>query len=634
MPIRYDRELNPSQHEAVLTTEGPLLVIAGAGGGKTRTLTYRVARLVEQGVDPHRILLLTFTRKAAEQMTERAASLLDDRCARVSGGTFHSFSHLLLRRHAERLGYSPRFVILDRADSEVLIETLKRDLVEKGVRGFPRKGTLAEIFGKCVNKDQEVSEVLAEELPHFLPVARDVERIHQAYIKAKADQDLMDFDDLLVHARMILATEPEVRKAVAASYSHIMVDEYQDTNLLQAEILRLVADGHDNVMAVGDDSQSIYAFRGARFENILQFPDIYAGTRIIRLEENYRSTQPILDVTNAIVRQAKKKYEKHLFTRKEGGSHPVLVRAADEYDQSEYVVREIVRLRDEGVALPDMAVLFRAGYQSFGLEVELVREGIPFVKYGGFKFMESAHVKDVLAHLRLVTHPTDRLAWTRALLLLPGIGQRTALGMTNDLCGGKKPCDVKGKSKWADSWKRLVNLLAALSAPGLPPARMGERVLEYYQPLLEDQYDNWPKRRKDLDQLVAIMERYTELEPFLSDMALDPPTTALDDGLATSAAGGRLVLSTVHSAKGLEWDAVFVIWTLDGKFPSVHAIRAQGDQMEEELRLLYVAATRARQRLYFIHPSQAFDRATDSFLSEPSRFLSALPRSILPRMRA
>ncbi|MBW1989366.1 MAG: UvrD-helicase domain-containing protein [Deltaproteobacteria bacterium] len=283
MPIQYDKELNPSQHEAVMCTEGPLLVIAGAGSGKTRTLTFRTARLVEQGVAPDQVLLLTFTRKAAEQMIRRAAALLDGRCARVSGGTFHSFSLLLLRRHAERLGYSNRFVILDRADSEVIIEGLRKEAVPRGTRGFPRKRTLAEIFGKSVNKAMEVKEVIEEEFPHFLEFAGDIEHIYQRYVTAKADGDLMDFDDLLVNARLLLATEPEVRRAASAAYRYIMVDEYQDTNLLQAEILRLLADGHDNVMAVGDDSQSIYAFRGACFENILRFPEVYEGAKIVRL---------------------------------------------------------------------------------------------------------------------------------------------------------------------------------------------------------------------------------------------------------------------------------------------------------------------------------------------------------------
>jgi len=314
----------------------------------------------------------------------------------------------------------------------------------------------------------------------------------------------------------------------------------------------------------------------------------------------------------------------------------VLVAAPDEYAQSEFVVDEILRLRDAGVALEDMAVLFRAGYQSFGLEVELTKQGIPFVKYGGFKFMESAHIKDVLAHLRLVTHPADRLAWTRALQLLEGVGPKTAAALCDQLCKGVDLSGIApGKKKWAGAWERLAGLIAELRQGGMAPRDAGERVVEYYAPLLQDLHDNWPKRMKDLEQMLALMERYDKLEPFLSDMALDPPTTSMDDHLAgEEPEGGRLVLSTVHSAKGLEWEAVFVIWALDGRFPSIHSIRAGGDQLEEELRLLYVAATRAKKRLFFLHPASVFDRAANGFLCEPSRFLAAIPPSILPRIRA
>ncbi len=377
--------------------QGPLLVIAGAGSGKTRTLTYRVARLVEQGVPPGSILLLTFTRKASQEMLRRASTLLDQRCEKVAGGTFHSFANLTLRKYAQELGFESEFSILDRGDAEDLINLLRtRFRLNVAARRFPRKRTIANVYSKAVNKSVAIEDVIFEDYPQFAGDVPDLMRHYEAYRVYKRKHFFMDYDDLLVSLKELLEHHQDVRERLSETYRYIMVDEYQDTNKIQADIVRFLASTHNNVMVVGDDSQSIYAFRGANFGNIIDFPKVFPDTRIIKLEENYRSTQPILNLTNVIIDRAKEKYTKVLFTRKKDGVLPAAVIAGDENMQSKFVTQRILELREEGVALDDIAVLFRSGYHSFDLEIELNTRNIPFVKVGGFKFVETAHVKDGL----------------------------------------------------------------------------------------------------------------------------------------------------------------------------------------------------------------------------------------------
>jgi DNA helicase-2/ATP-dependent DNA helicase PcrA len=634
--IQYETQLNSSQLEAVLTTEGPLLVIAGAGSGKTRTLTYRVARLVEEGVSPSSILLLTFTRKAAQQMLQRAAELLDRRCEKVAGGTFHSFGNMILRRYASTLGFDNGFAILDRVDAEALISILRKEIkAAVQERAFPRKHTIANIFSRAVNKMIPIEEVVYNDYPHLTTHLEDMISIFQAYRQHKREHNFLDFDDLLVYLRQLLKMHPDVRDRISSSYRYVMVDEYQDTNKIQAEILYLLTGDNKNIMVVGDDSQSIYAFRGANFRNIMQFPKIFPGTRIITLEENYRSVQPILNLTNIIIEQAKEKYSKHLFTRRSSGSMPVLVGAQDENDQSIFILRKIQELCRQGIALNRMAVLFRAGYHSFDLEIELNREQIPFVKVGGFKFVESAHIKDVLAHLRVIANSHDRISWYRILLLIDKIGPATARQIyqtvKREASGTNGLLAIKSKKGAASGLKRLKDLFSAIDISLMPLAKMGETVIEYYLPLLRARYDDHPKRSKDLEQLHAIMERYRNLEHFLTDMALEPPNTSTGDTLAADMpTDDRLILSTVHSAKGLEWHTVFIIWALDGRFPSSQALYKEED-LEEELRLMYVAATRARENLFFIYPNQVYDRSLGVMLNRPSRFIDLMPESVLEK---
>lgn len=632
----YDRALNSSQLEAVTHKEGPLLVIAGAGSGKTRTLIYRVARLVEEGIPPASILLLTFTRKAASEMLSRATRLLDDRCEKVSGGTFHSFANAVLRRYAAQVGFESGFAILDRADSESLIGMLRKEYSPASKKlAFPRKQTLANIFSRAVNKALSIEEVVSADYSHFTPDLDIIINIFEAYKSYKLRHNSLDFDDLLVFLHTLLQKHPDIRDRLSSTYRYIMVDEYQDTNLLQADILIFLASTHKNVMAVGDDAQSIYAFRGANFKNIMEYPTIFPGTKIIKLEENYRSIQPILNLANVIIDRATEKYEKTLFSRKTAGPRPLLVDAGNERGQSRFVTEKILELQQKGVPLNEIAVLFRAGFHSFDLEIELSREQVAFIKVGGFKFAESAHIKDVLAHLKVITNPEDRLNWYRVLQLLDKVGPKTAQRIYDSLVakklGYRGILKVKPKLNLSRSIKKLKDLYAGIDAGTMTVAQMGETIINYYNPILQNRFDDHPKRVKDLEHLITIMDRYQDLESFLADMALDPPNTSIDGTLATGYANSeRLVLSTVHSAKGLEWHSVFIIWALDGRFPSIHALNKEED-LEEELRLVYVAATRAKKNLFITYPSQVYDRGSGLILNRPARFIDMIADDILEK---
>lgn len=423
--LKYDEELNAGQLAAVEAVDGPILVIAGAGSGKTRTLVYRVARLIESGIPPEAILLLTFTRKASEEMLQRVGALIGARTGRVTGGTFHSIANMLLRRYGRAIGLEPGFTILDRGDSEDVINFLRaqQGLNDKA-RRFPRKHTINEIFSKAVNKLLPVEDVILGEFPQFTDEIEDLQTLCRAFKSYKQNRLLVDYDDLLVRLRELLDQDECVRRRVSEAYRYALVDEYQDTNALQGAIVRALAYVHDNVMAVGDDAQSIYGFRGATFRNIMDFPTLFPGTRIFKLEENYRSTQPILTLANEVIKPAVEKYAKTLFTRKGDGPQPALVKAGDEHAQSRFVAQRILELREEGVPLAEIAVLFRSSFHAFDLEIELARRNVPFVKRGGFKFVETSHVKDILAHLRVVENPKDAVSWNRLLLLLDGVGPK------------------------------------------------------------------------------------------------------------------------------------------------------------------------------------------------------------------
>ncbi len=629
--IDYRSELNPAQYEAVTATTGAILVVAGAGTGKTRTLVYRVARLVESGVEPRAILLLTFTRRAAQEMLRRAAQLLDGRCEEVEGGTFHSFANKMLRRHGSHVGLHSGFTILDRGDGEDVINLLRAKFgLDKKERRFPRKQTIADLFSAVVNKGRTLADLIEEEHPHLIDHLEDLVALQTAYATYKAERQLANYDDLLVKLHELLANHPAIRDRLAATFRYVMVDEYQDTNRLQAEIVRLLVEPHGNVMAVGDDAQSIYSFRGANFRNIMDFPQIFPTARLIAIEENYRSTQPVLDLTNAVIAQARERHTKQLFSKKIDGLRPALIAAPTEHDQSRFICQRILDLREEGVPLDEIAVLFRSSFHAYDLELELTRHDIPFVKRGGFKFVETAHIKDTLAHLRILANPRDAVSWHRVLLLLEGVGPRMSEEiLASVLAGDDMVAQLQAFPKRAvqAGLATLAGLLRRLRTLELPEAQLTE-VVRYYEPILQRLHaDDHPRRRKDLDHFIALATRYQSLEALLVDMALEPPTDSVGDVMAGGDEDeGLLTLSTVHSAKGLEWKSVFVIWLAEGRFPSAYNV--EGDDVEEERRLLYVAATRAKEHLFLSYPIYIFDRGIGMVMAKPSRFLDGLASNL------
>ncbi len=640
--IDYERELNPAQYEAVTTTDGPLLIVAGAGTGKTRTLVFRVARLIETGVRPESVLLLTFTRRAAQSMLSRAAALADERCQRVSGGTFHSMAHSTLRRHSDLTSVHRLFTVFDQSDTEDLIDLVRR---QSGLttrdRNFPRKRTIGAIFSMSANKLLSIEEVIRNHYPQFFHATGDLEKLHKAFEQYKRERHLLTYDDLLTRLCEALESSEELRVKLSNQYRYIMVDEYQDTNRLQAQIVRLIASSHDNVAVVGDECQSIYSFRGASFRNMLEFPELFPAARVIKLEENFRSTQPILDVANTIISEASESYAKQLFSRTSEGTPPVLVQASDENEQSRFVVQRIEELREEGVPIQEMAVLFRAGSHSFDLEIEMGRHGIPFRKFGGIKFAESAHIKDTLSFLRVVVNPSDTVSWFRMLKLLDQIGDATVEQILDYLEVEKKEFrtpraraglfkklkQFPAKASYKDQLVRLAHMLGNVIEHKTVRAQMAA-VERFYRPILQAAYDDHPRRQREMEHLVSIAKRYKSTEELLSDVALDPIETALAESQARGQ--GFVTLSTVHSAKGLEWNALFVIWMADGWFPSSRAYDAFED-LEEERRLLYVAATRAKEHLYFISPMSSYDSVEGGSTGGVSRFLDAIPATVLRR---
>ncbi len=619
-----------------MSLEGPLLVVAGAGTGKTRTLVYRVARLIERGIDPQSVLLLTFTRRAAEEMLRRASLLTDSRCERIAGGTFHSFGNMVLRQYGPVMGLMPGFTIMDRSDSEDVIQLLRAEMgLDRREKRFPRKQTIAEIQSLARNRQMPLTELVEREYSHLADFLEELSAIAERYHDYKREKLLLDYDDLLTCLKELLESHEDLRQRLSDRFRFIMVDEYQDTNRLQSDIIRRLACTHSNVMAVGDDAQSIYSFRGADFRNIMDFPAQFPGTRIIPLEENYRSTQPILRLTNEIIRRAQERYDKNLYSRKREGARPLLVQAESEHTQSRFVCQRVLELREEGIPLWDMAVLFRSSFHSFDLEIELARHDIPFVKRGGIQFMETAHIKDVLAHLRIISNPRDAISWSRVLMLLEGVGPQMSRKLVEQLLAeddpGRHLRELESRGKTQQPLKTLGQVLGECSER-TRPADMAQYLMQYYLPILKRKHaDDYPKRLRDLEHFLGLTERYRSVERLLSDMALDPPAASVDEDLPVDPDEGPLVLSTIHSAKGLEWHSVFVIWALEGRFPSYHNIHSSAE-LEEERRLLYVAATRAKENLLFAYPSRVYDRSLGMVFSQPSQFIDGISEELLEPM--
>lgn len=604
--IDFEQELNPSQLEAVRTVDGPLLVIAGAGSGKTRVIEYRVLYLIRRGISSRSILLLTFTRKAAGQMLARA-SRHDIRCSYVEGGTFHSFAYRILKKYAGRLGFTT-FTILDESDAENAVNLCVGKLgIDSKDRRFPRKDTLRKILSMSINKARPVADIVDAEYPDFTPHVPAICSIREEYAAYKLRKGYLDYDDLLVYLSLLMSRYEDIRACLAAQYRYIMVDEYQDTNKLQAEITWLLSKDHGNCMAVGDDAQSIYGFRGASHENIMEFPRRFPGTRIVKLEANYRSSQSILDVANAVLKNMRTKFSKDLFSATEHhGARPQLVFFQDNAMEAEWIAQKVLDLRNDGVDLAKQAVLFRSSYVSILLQMELTRRGIPFQVFGGMKFYETAHVKDLLAHLKVLLNPRDEISWTRILTLIEGIGPRTAAKIiaameAHPAAGGIATGVLRTAFAAAAYGPRLERLAETLERARSSDAGICGRIdimLKYYEPLFNDRFDDWNQRINDLEALRGISDRYTSLEDFLAEFSLEPPE------YGTSRAASRdpdeekpLTLSTIHSAKGLEWECVYLIGLIDGVLPVSFSLEDQ-DRIEEEHRLFYVGLTRAKTRLY------------------------------------
>ncbi|MES2525394.1 MAG: ATP-dependent helicase [Gemmatimonadota bacterium] len=644
--------LNAAQADAATHGDSPLLVVAGAGSGKTRTLIHRVAALISRGVPPGRILLLTFTRRSAQEMLDRCQRLVGSASQQVQGGTFHGVAHRLLRRYGPSVGLPADFTILDQGDASDLMGIARAALGYADSRGpnaragaprFPRAETLLAVYSRHVNTDRPIGDIVADGWSHFLAWTGDIERVFGEYVRRKNERNLLDYDDLLLSWALLLEHDATIAEQIRGGFEHVLVDEYQDTNPLQSRILRALCT-HGRITVVGDDAQSIYSFRGATIRNILDFPAQFPGTRIVTLERNYRSVAPILETTNALISRSTERYSKQLWTERTGGEPPWLVTLRDEHEQTKFVVDRILELHDEGIPLREMAVLFRAGYLSADLEIELANRRIPYEKWGGLKFLEAAHVKDMLAFLRVLENPRDEVSWYRILRLLPGVGDATARSAIEALTAHAWAPMAIGSVR-APSRARPGLLAIGAMLDGMrrahearegttPPSESIRLIRQFYDPILTATYDDAPPRLADLDQLETIAAGYADRSSFLSALALEPPSNTQD--LAVGGDDGEsdaLILSTAHSSKGKEWDVVFVIHVSDGIFPMARAADDEA-QLEEERRLLYVAMTRARDQLYLTYPLHSYATRTgaDFVFGQLSRFLDPGVRATMQRV--
>ncbi|PKA09591.1 ATP-dependent helicase [Leptospira harrisiae] len=622
-----NEDLNEAQNSVILSPPGPILVVAGAGTGKTNTLVNKLASLVQNGFDPSSLLLLTFTRRAAKEMLHRATSKLDSRMMSVQGGTFHSFCHHFLRKYSLVVSLNSNFTILDEDDATSLVGMARDQVVTKQVR-FPKKETLAEIFSSCFNLQISLEKLLQKEYPMFLGLTKEIQEVKSKYADLKLKHNSLDFDDLLDFTRKILMEEESIRERVGLQYKYILVDEYQDTNRIQAHIACLLASKHQNILVVGDDAQCIYGFRGANVNNMLDFPKIFPNTKTIHLTENYRSNQPILDLANSVLDQSKENYKKHLISHKQTpSSKPILSTLESSEEESNWIVDQILELYEKNIPLSEIAVLFRAGYISNLLEVKLTSKQIPFRKYGGKRFLDLAHVKDLLAYLRIIDNPKDILSWNRVLLLEKQIGKKYAQVLYKNLESNDFSWDLVFDSptfflgipdQAKRSFQNLINMFRSQMMNLGNSMALVEAVLTHYFPILEDEYDDFDKRKLDLESFKVLSKSSPNLSDYLANLTLDP-TERMDTSPLDSNEDDFLTLSTIHSAKGLEWKYVFVMQVVEGSLPSSRIKTTQ--ELEEERRLFYVAITRAKHGLSLTSPV-----FTDkNRLTTISRFLVDLP---------
>lgn len=658
LQIDYAGELNEQQLAAVTAPPGPSLVIAGAGSGKTRTLTYRVAYLLEQGIPADRILLLTFTNKAAREMMRRVTDLLGQELRDLWGGTFHSIGNRLLRLHAGRLGYHGDFTILDREDAKHLVSAsvVEAEIDVKALR-FPKPEVLCDVFSMAVNTEKSIAEILGADYGYMAELAGKVEEVGRRYSARKRAANAMDFDDLLALWLKLLREHDDLRDQYQRRFQFILVDEYQDTNRLQSELIDLLAARNRNVMVVGDDAQSIYAWRGANYANILKFPERYAGAKVYKIETNYRSTPEILGLANAAISANLNQFAKELTPARKSGSKPVLVTCHDSAEQASFIAQRVLELREEGGNLNEMAVLYRSHFHALELQLELVRRNIPFSITSGIRFFEQAHVKDVAAFLKLVTNPRDEISFKRLVQLLPGIGGKAADKLWRDfsnhtaqaipqglddpapiadgnpyvLATALQDCATAVPKKAAVAWAQFSATISQLEAAEVRnnASKMIGLVVEAgYQDHLKENYTNFRARLEDIEQLAVFAQQFNAVQEFLSQLALLTNVEA-EDQQNSSRDEEQLRLSSIHQAKGLEFDVVFVIMLCDGLFPSARSLEtAEGE--EEERRLFYVSVTRAKNELYLSYPLiRATPGNTGEFMQQPSRFLEEIPKELV-----
>ncbi|MBN2360728.1 MAG: ATP-dependent helicase [Deltaproteobacteria bacterium] len=637
--IDYDRDLNAEQRAVVEASGGPKLVIAGAGSGKTRALTYRVARLIDCGVEPERILLLTFTNKAAREMLTRVSDLVGPDARRVWGGTFHHVGNLLLRDVAQRIGYRDNYSIVDREDCrEVMNSAIAAAGIDHQQKRFPKADVLIDIVSTAVNTQRSIAEVVARRTPYFLSHSEAILRVARAYVERKLQMNAMDFDDLLLNWWAIMAEAPDVARLWQERFSYLLVDEYQDTNTLQGAVVDRMAEQHRNVTVVGDDCQSIYSFRGADFENILRFPERYPDAQLFHLTVNYRSTPEILELANRSIEHNVHRFEKELRAVRPPGVRPALVPCRDVYQQADFVAQRILDLRDEGVPLEQIAVLYRAHHHAMEIQVELTRRGIPFRVRSGLRFFEQAHIKDVLSYLRFVFNPLDELAFKRAVKLHEGIGNRSAeqlfVDLRQQLARGVDVDPVwaldrltfAAGSRGRTGFRQFLSLVREIASPAMikAPGQMIATVAERgYRDYLRRQFSNAEQRIDDIEQLADYAEAFEDLGTLVNELALVSSFGA-EEVAGADAADERVTLSSVHQAKGLEWSRVFVVWLADGRFPVDLALKEPGGE-EEERRLFYVATTRARDELLLTFPLVHRTRDQTQVLLARSRFVVELP---------
>jgi DNA helicase II / ATP-dependent DNA helicase PcrA len=629
--VNYPNALNPAQLAAVLITEKPVLVIAGAGSGKTRVIVHRVSYLIEKGVDAQSILLLTFTRKASREMLERVEMLLHDKSVgNVTGGTFHSFAAFVLRKYSNMLNLPPNFTIIDASDSEDIIDLIRTELrFNTKDKKFPRKSRIYDIISYSRNKNTTISSIIHEQYSGLQDYIPDIELIFNGYSKYKTLCKILDFDDLMEVLRNGLRDNIRFRENLQNQYQYVMVDEFQDTNIVQKEIVDFISAKHRKIMVVGDDSQSIYAFRGANYENILRFPETYPECFVLKIEENYRSNQKILDFTNSIMDNAKIGYKKKLFTKNQRQSSPVIKRVYGQQEEAEFIVDRIMDLIEQNIPLNEIAVLNRADWHNRYIQAEMSKRGIPYVVVGGFRFNERMHIKDIISYLRITYNPSDAVSWHRVLKYIGGVGNVTAGDVIGDSRNSNDPFSFETfkQRKFYSELLMLGNMLAKASQPEYTLTQKMEIIKDYYSPILKAREDDYFIRMQDVEVLIDLSKKYKDMDRFLSDFALDPPSKRVADQtkplIDEGEEKGKVTISTVHSAKGLEWYAVFIPHALEGMFPSNRATNLE--DMEEERRLFYVACSRAKEELYITFPRNIY--SYDAFFHLPSRFLVEIDKT-------